>query len=95
MSALIILTENGNAVFSAIDHSAELIPDLQRGNLGCIRILLIDQRSVGETLLIHSRRKAQEMCQKLFVPHQAIGDFRPVVEDGVVSAQKNLSFLSI
>ena len=68
-------------------HSAKLVPDLQRRSLCGMWILLIDQGSIRKALLIHSRQKAQEMCQKLLVPHQAVCDFRPVVEDGVVSAQ--------
>ncbi|MBR4201401.1 MAG: hypothetical protein IKQ91_09055 [Oscillospiraceae bacterium] len=48
VAAFAVLTEHGNAAFSAVDHSAETVPCFQRCNLCRIGILLKDQGSIGK-----------------------------------------------
>ena len=55
VTALAVLTEHSNAMLTTVHPSAELVPDLQCCDFGRMGILLIDQRSIGKTLLIHSR----------------------------------------
>ncbi|MBR3044882.1 MAG: hypothetical protein IKI45_10410 [Oscillospiraceae bacterium] len=95
VTASAVLTEYSDAAFSAVDHSAEPVPCFQYCNLCRIGVLLKNKGSIGEGLLIHPGRKPQEIRQKLLVMQQAVRDLRPVVEDGIVSAQDNRSFLAI
>ncbi|MDE7361413.1 MAG: hypothetical protein K2N38_05715 [Oscillospiraceae bacterium] len=85
MFCSVILTENGNAALAAIDKSAEFVPRFERSDLCCVGVLLIDQSRVRKTLLIHSCRKAEEVCQQLLVAEQLVRDVRPIFADGFES----------
>ncbi|MDE6728261.1 MAG: hypothetical protein K2J80_10045 [Oscillospiraceae bacterium] len=81
----VIFTENGNTALTAIDKSTEFIPSINRCYLCGIGVLVIDQSRVRKALLVHSRRKTEEVCQQLLVAEQLVRNFRPIFADGFYS----------
>ena len=77
--------------------ASEPVPCFERCDLCGVRVLIIYQSCVRKRLLVHSRREPQELCELLLVLHQTVCYFRPVVKDGIVSAQfpTPISYISL